>query len=76
MKLYANARDYRNKLRHVAYWRDQFRGRTLRSLIAGDVMEAAPTHITRPGGPVEPLAPATINRHLATMGRILSLCGE
>lgn len=76
LKLYASARDIRNKMRHVAYWRDQFRNRTVRSLTAGDIMDSAPTHITRPERPAEPLAPATINRYIATMRRILSLCGE
>lgn len=76
LKLYANARDYRNKVRHVAYWREQFRNRTVRSLTAGDVMDAAPTHQLRSGRPAVPLAPATINRYVATMGRILSLCSE
>lgn len=76
LKLYANGRDFRNKLRHVAWWRDQFQNRSIRSLTAGDVMDAAPTHQIRPGRPAAALAPATINRYVATMGRILSLCGE
>jgi integrase len=76
LTLYANSRDYRNKLRHVAWWRERFKQRTIRSLTAGDVLDAAPTHLIRENHPPKALAPATINRYVATMARILSLCEE
>lgn len=34
--------DYSTKLRHVQYWRDQFRGRAMRSLTADEIIRALP----------------------------------
>lgn len=69
-------RDYGTKVRHVAYWRDQFAGWAVGSLTTEAIMDALPTHRTfKKKGSVK-LAPATRNRHLATIRRILSLCEE
>ncbi len=69
-------RDYATKLRHVEYWRDKFAGFPVRSLTAGVIASAIPTHRTYKHRATLKLTPATKNRYLATIGRILSLCEE
>jgi integrase len=68
--------DHATKLRHIAYWRERFAGRPVRSLTSSEIVDALPTHRINPKKPATPLAGATLNRHLATIHRMLSLCVE
>lgn len=65
--------DYRTKVRHVQYWRDIFAHRTICSLTTEEVRNGLPTHKIRKGLPPLKLKPATRNRYLASIRRILSL---
>jgi hypothetical protein len=67
-------RDYATKLRHVAYWREQFSGRSVRSLTADEITDALPTHRVVKGKRAEPLTGSTRNRYIATIKRLLNLC--
>ncbi|RQS04530.1 site-specific integrase [Burkholderia sp. Bp9002] len=67
-------RDYATKLRHVAYWREQFSGRSVRSLTADEITDALPTHRVIKGKPAEPLTGSTRNRYISTIKRLLNLC--
>lgn len=67
-------RDYATKLRHVAYWREQFAGRSVRSLTADEIADRLPTHRVVNGKPAEPLTGSTRNRYIATIKRLLNLC--
>jgi len=69
-------KDYRTKVRHVAYWRTQFSGRAVRSLTTQVVIDALPTHIDYEHQGRVKLTPATRNRYLATIRRLLNLCAE
>lgn len=69
-------RDYATKLRHVTYWREQFAGRPVRSLTAGAIASAIPTHRTYKHRAIIKLTPATKNRYVATLSRILTLCED
>ena len=69
-------RDYATKLRHVAYWRERFSGRPVRSLTADDIIDALPTHQIIQGKPTEPLTGSTRNRYVFTIKRMLNLCEE
>ncbi len=69
-------KDYKTKVRHIRYWRDQFSGRAISSLTTEEITDALPTHaIYKNKGRVK-LTPATRNRYLATIRRLLSLCAE
>ena len=76
LKASEGQRDYRTKVRHVRYWRDQFAGRSIRSLTTQEVLDALPTHVTFKDKGATKLSPATRNRYLATIRRIISLCAE
>lgn len=76
LRLCEGQRDYNTKLRHVAYWREQFAGRAVRSLTSGVIADALPTHRTYKHRATVVLKPATKNRYLSTIGRILTLCVE
>lgn len=65
-------KDYPTKARHIKHWRTQFAGRTISSLTTEDIMDALPTHTAKG----EKLTPATRNRYLATIGRMLNQCVE
>jgi integrase len=67
-------RDFATKLRHIAYWRQRFTGRVVRSLTSDDIIEALPTHRIYPHKAATPLSGATLNRYIATIKRMLSLC--
>ena len=69
-------RDFDTKVRHIRYWRDQFAGRSIRSLTTQEVIDALPTHVTYPNKGRVKLTPATRNRYLATIRRLISLCAE
>lgn len=66
--------DYQTKVRHVQYWRTQFSGEPLSSLTTEAIKAALPTHRTYKRRPATKLAPATRNRYLATIRRMLSIC--
>jgi len=72
----AGQRDYATKLLHVEYWREQFAGRTLRSLTAGEIVEHLPTHRTYQRNPPRPLANGSKNKYLATIRRMLNIAVE
>jgi integrase len=77
LKLSEGQRDYDTKVRHVEYWRDALGGATtLRSLTAGSIMHALPTHTTHKNRKATLVSAATKNRYLSTMRRILSLAVE
>lgn len=69
-------KDYRTKVRHVKYWLTVFGGRSICSLTTDDIMNGLPTHRTYESGPAAKLTPATQNRYLASMTRILSLAAD
>lgn len=70
----AGQRDYATKLRHVAFWREKFAGRTVRSLTSDDIVNALPTHRIHQKKAPTPLTGATLNRYLSTIRRMLNLC--
>jgi integrase len=77
LKLSEGQRDYETKVRHVTYWREALGATTpLRSLTAGTILEKLPTHTTHPHRKPTPVAPATKNRYLASIERILHLAVE
>ena len=66
--------DYKAKARHVMYWREALGGDTpIRSLTAGKIMNALPTHTTHKHRKPTPVSAATKNRYLSTIKRILNL---
>lgn len=69
-------RDYKTKVRHVRYWRDQFAGMVVSSLTTEKVLDALPTHQVHKYKGKQKLSPSTRNRYLSTIRRILSLCEE
>lgn len=69
-------RDYKTKIRHVRYWRDQFSGMTVGSLTTERIFDALPTHQVFKYKGRQKLSPATRNRYISTIRRILSLCEE
>jgi integrase len=72
----AGASDYATKIRHIAYWREKFAGRSVRSLTVDDIVGSLPTHCVHPRKPATLLTGATLNRYLATIRRMLSLCAD
>lgn len=76
LKLCEGQRDYAGKLRHVAYWREQFSGRSVRTITADEIFDALPTHRVINGKPARPLAAGTRNRYVNTIRRMLNLCVE
>ena len=68
--------DYRTKVRHVKYWRTVFGGRAISSLTTEEVMDGLPTHADYPKRGRVALTPATRNRYLSTIRRIVNLCVE
>lgn len=69
-------RDYQTKIRHVRYWREQFSGAAISSLTTEGIFDALPTHQILKNKGKQKLSPATRNRYLSTIRRILSLCEE
>lgn len=69
--------DYNTKVRHVEYWREALGSRApLRSLTVDVVMSNLPTHTTHPNRKPTPVSPATKNRYVATIRRMLNLAFE
>lgn len=72
-------KDYATKVLHIQYWRDIFSGRELCSLTAEEIIDNLPTHQMRRAGDkrkAAKLAPATKNRYLSTMSRILTVAED
>lgn len=69
-------RDYDTKVRHVKYWREVFAGRAICSLTSEEIYAGLPTHQSYKNRKPKKLTPATRNRYLASIRRILSLCVE
>jgi len=63
-------------LRHITYWRTQLAGRVIGSLTTNDIKDALPTHIVRVHQQHRKATPATRNRYLSTIRRMLNLCRE
>lgn len=76
LKASEGQRDYRTKVRHVRYWRDQFAGRAVSSLTTDEIMDALPTHAVYKNRGRVKLTPATRNRYLSTIRRVVNLCAE
>jgi len=72
----AGQRDYDTKVRHVAYWREKFAGRPVRSLTSDEIVDALPTHRIHQKKAPTPLTGATLNRYLSTIRRMLNLCAD
>lgn len=74
LKLAEGQTSYDKKVLHVTYWRSVIGENTpVRSLTAGKIMQGLPTHTTNKHRKATPLEPATKNRYLATIKRILNL---
>lgn len=69
-------KDYAAKARHVKYWRGVFAGKAVRSLTTQQIIDALPTHVTRKHQATRVVRPATRNRYLSTIRRLLNLCAE
>ncbi|MCQ9615905.1 site-specific integrase [Paenalcaligenes niemegkensis] len=77
LKLSEGQSDYETKKRHVQYWREALGGSSpIRSLTSGTIMQNLPTHTTHAHRKPTPLTPATKNRYLSTIRRILNLSVE
>lgn len=68
--------DYATKVRHVKYFRTIFAGRSICSLTSQEIADALPTHRVVSDGVAKKLTPATRNRYLSTIKRILSLANS
>jgi integrase len=74
LKSCAGLRDYRSKVSQMRYWVQCFKGQTIRSLTTDIIMDAVPENKrVQSGGPL-PMNPATKNRYLATLSKLLNLC--
>lgn len=76
LRISEGQRDYDTKVRHIAWWRDQFSGRALRSLTEDEIVQALPTHRRHKYGAATPLKAATKNRYLATIRKMLNVCAK
>nr|WP_299450471.1 site-specific integrase [uncultured Pigmentiphaga sp.] len=76
LDLWEGQDDYTGKCRHIAYWKTQFAGRTVRSLTFDEICQKLPTHTTHKHRKPKPLSNGSKNRYLATMRRLLKLCKE
>jgi len=63
-------RDYASKERHIDYFRDYFAGQPLEAITPSAIEDALPKHKIV-NGRKEPMATATQNRYLATIGKLL-----
>ena len=64
--------NYRNAREHVKYWREHFADVPIRSLTSDMIERATPTRTRLPYGAQRDTSPATKNRFLATMSKILN----
>lgn len=66
--------DYSTKVRHIVFWRGHFGGQPLRSLTTEAIRDALPTHTAYTDNRQKrELAPATVNRYIATIIRVLTI---
>lgn len=69
--------DYDTKVRHVKYWLTVFAGRTICSLTNTEILDGLPTHrVYKDKRKPKNLKPATRNRYLSTIHRILSIAAD
>jgi len=76
LREYEGHKSYAAHQRHITYWRNQFAGRALASLTTNEIKDALPTHVVRKHQATRTVKPATRNRHLSTVRRMLNLCRE
>lgn len=66
--------DFAAKKRHTSYWLDLFSGRAISSLTSEDILQGLRTHRTYKDRPTKALSPATRNRYVSSIMRLLNLC--
>lgn len=66
--------DYAAKVRHIAHFRRHFAGVRLDKITADTVFDALPTHSQKGNQKPVEMKPATRNRYLATIRRMMNLC--
>jgi len=76
LREYEGHKSHATHKRHIAYWRKQLTGRVISSLTTNDIKDALPTHNMCRHQSKRKVTPATRNRHLATIRRMLNLCRE
>jgi len=76
LREYEGRKSYATHKRHIAYWRKQLAGRVIGSLTTNDIKDALPTHVVHKHQATRKVKPATRNRHLSTIKRMLNLCRE
>jgi len=76
LREYEGHKSHATHKRHITYWRGQFAGRTIASLTTNEIKDALPTHVVRKHQTKRKVKPATRNRHLSTIRRMLNLCRE
>jgi len=64
--------NYRNAVHHIKHWAEHFSGQTLCSLTTDAIEMACPTHKMLNSGERVPIQPATKNRFLATLSKMLN----
>lgn len=74
LEAHADQRDFDTKRRHIAYFRQHFAGKSIASIRARDVLDALPTQRTVKRKQPEKLKPASRNRYLSTMRKLLNDC--
>jgi len=67
---------YEPHLRNITYWRKYLTGRVISSLTTNDIKGHLPTHTAREYHAPRAVTPATRNRYLSTIRRMLNLCRE
>lgn len=74
LRLSEGQADYGTKIRHVQYWRDVFKGRSVCSISSDEVHNGLPTYRTYDDGrKARKLSAATKNRYLASIRRLFTL---
>jgi len=76
LREYEGHKSYAAHKRHITYWRDQLAGRTISSLTTNDIKDVLPTHVICAHQERRKVTPATRNRYLSTIRRMLNLCRE
>jgi len=76
LREYEGHKSYATHARHIAYWRSHLAGRIISSLTTNDIRDALPTHVVRKHQANSKTTPATRNRYLSTLRRMLNLCRE
>ena len=76
LKAYEGTDSYEAKVCHITHWLECFAGRELSSLTSGEIAANVPSHQVREGRKPKKLAPATQNRYVSTIKRMLSMAAE